>query len=63
MNDAAAGCDFIMHVASPYILANPKNPNECIAYYEYGSYCTMPLSSAQVRCKTPQQRCRGRDQS
>ena len=30
-NDAAAGCHFIMHVASPYLLANPKNPNEMIS--------------------------------
>jgi dihydroflavonol-4-reductase len=25
-NDAAAGCHFIMHVASPFTLANPKKP-------------------------------------
>ena len=30
-NDTAAGCHFIMHVASPYLLANPKNPNEMIS--------------------------------
>ena len=30
-NDAAAGCDFVMHVASPFVVANPKNPQEMIS--------------------------------
>ena len=30
-NDAAAGCDFVMHVASPFVIANPKNPQEMIS--------------------------------
>ena len=30
-NLAAKGCDFIMHVASPFFAANPKNPQEMIA--------------------------------
>ena len=30
-NDAAAGCNFVMHVASPFIAANPKDPQEVIS--------------------------------
>ena len=30
-HDAAAGCDFVMHVASPFVIANPKNPQEIIS--------------------------------
>ena len=30
-NLAAKGCDFIMHVASPFFASNPKNPQEMIA--------------------------------
>lgn len=30
-NDAAAGCDFVMHVASPFVIANPKNPQDMIS--------------------------------
>ena len=29
-NDAAAGCDFVMHVASPFVIADPKDPQEMI---------------------------------
>ena len=25
-NDAATGCDYVMHVDSPFVIANPKNP-------------------------------------
>ena len=28
--DASAGCEFVMHVASPFIIANPKNPEEIL---------------------------------
>ena len=27
---AAAGCEFVMHVASPFIIANPKDPQELL---------------------------------
>jgi len=30
-NDAAAGCDYVMHVASPFVIANPKDPQEIIS--------------------------------
>ena len=30
-DDAVAGCDFVMHVASPFVIANPKNPLEMIS--------------------------------
>ena len=30
-NDAAAGCDYVMHVASPFVIANPKNPKDMIS--------------------------------
>lgn len=30
-NDAAAGCDYVMHVASPFAIANPKDPQEMIS--------------------------------
>jgi dihydroflavonol-4-reductase len=29
-NDAASGCDYLMHVASPFTIANPKSENEMI---------------------------------
>jgi dihydroflavonol-4-reductase len=28
--DAAKGCDYVMHVASPYVIANPKSEDELI---------------------------------
>jgi dihydroflavonol-4-reductase len=30
-NDAATGCDYVMHVASPFVIANPKDPQEIIS--------------------------------
>lgn len=30
-SDAAAGCDYVMHVASPFVIANPKDPQEMIS--------------------------------
>lgn len=30
-NDAATGCDYVMHVASPFVIANPKDPQEMIS--------------------------------
>jgi dihydroflavonol-4-reductase len=30
-NDAAAGCDYVMHVASPFVIAHPKDPQEIIS--------------------------------
>jgi dihydroflavonol-4-reductase len=30
-NDAASGCEFVMHVASPFVIANPKDPQEMIS--------------------------------
>lgn len=29
-DDAAQGCDYVMHVASPYVIANPKSEDEII---------------------------------
>ena len=30
-DEAAAGCEFVMHVASPFVLANPKEPKDLIS--------------------------------
>ena len=30
-DEAAAGCEFVMHVASPFIMANPKEPKDLIS--------------------------------
>ena len=30
-DEAAADCDFVMHVASPFVLANPKQPKDLIS--------------------------------
>lgn len=30
-DDAAASCEFVMHVASPFVIANPKDPQELIS--------------------------------
>ena len=29
--NATAGCEFVMHVASPFIIANPKDPQEMLS--------------------------------
>lgn len=29
--DATEGCDYVMHVASPFVIANPKNPMDMIS--------------------------------
>ena len=37
-NEAAAGCDYVMHVASPFVIADPKDPQEIISPAVEGPY-------------------------
>ena len=47
-NDAAAGCDFVMHVASPFVIANPKNPQEMISPAVDGTLRALRAAKKQV---------------
>ena len=40
-NEAAAGCDYVMHVASPFVIADPKDPQEIISPAVEGTLRTL----------------------
>ena len=41
--EAAAGCDYVLHVASPLGVADPKDPNDLIVKFWNGRLPTSSL--------------------
>ena len=45
-SEAVAGCDFVLHVASPFIMGEPKDPNDLIKPAVEDSTCSRRRSAS-----------------